>query len=763
MITEITMKRIIRHLSLFSIIIIAIFLLSACNSPQDSCEHDFREVWRDEYCESKGSVYFECSKCGSSKTEEIDAAGHDTEMIDAVEPTCTTKGSTAGEICKRCGEYVVLPEEIAPTHKPEIIPAKEATCTENGFTEGQYCSACNKVIVVQQTVYADHVFEVVPAREPTCIEDGWFEYEACKVCNTALIEPQIIPAGHQVEFVGAQAPTCTASGHTEGFKCTRCDYVESGVEVIPAQHKYIVVNGKEGTPASCTQAGLTPERICTECHTVSEQTVIPMLDHTPKLLKGFSASCSADGLTDGYECMSCGHTLTPQTVIPKFAHSVITLAGYAPTCTSAGFTDGEGCENCGAILIPQHPIPASGHNFGSSSTCSSCGISVSSFISYEEQRTDQGDIQYIVSGLDDSFDSSLLVIPKTYNSYPVVGIKEGAFEGKYRLIKIVIPDSIGSVGSGAFYGCTNLETIECGDLAQVSAWEEAWHVGINAGVKITAACNNGKTAYEIYLDVISEISSNYNRYTLSSTYRSFSGADEIQTVSSLVQRAGKDYLAWYSETNHRIDSTPITTVTGFVGGYFYFTADGYLSALSVSYEYWLNMATIISPAIGIQPNDFKNVTLYKDIDGTMHLSLELDPIRLREIIGEIYPTVDLNGAHLSGSMLNYVLNSDGSLKSYCFSTIVNESITIESESKLSYGTDIDRTFIEGARYDNLYANCGDHHSVITVNRVEPTCFAQGNSEFSYCNECGLAITSVEILAPEHKYENGECITCGKAK
>ncbi len=64
------------------------------------------------------------------------------------------------------------------------------------------------------------------------------------------------------------------------------------------------------------------------------------------------------------------------------------------------------------------------------------------------------DVAYIITEIDDS-----LVIPSEYNGLPVEVIWEDAFLNcAYN--DVVIPDSITSIGWGAFYNCKNIETIE---------------------------------------------------------------------------------------------------------------------------------------------------------------------------------------------------------------------------------------------------------------------------------------------------------------
>ncbi len=68
---------------------------------------------------------------------------------------------------------------------------------------------------------------------------------------------------------------------------------------------------------------------------------------------------------------------------------------------------------------------------------------------------------YSVTGIG-TYLSSDLVIPSTYNSKPVTGISDYAFEYNNTITSVTIPDSVKNLGSGVFYGCSNLANVSLG-------------------------------------------------------------------------------------------------------------------------------------------------------------------------------------------------------------------------------------------------------------------------------------------------------------
>ena len=118
--------------------------------------HEFTE-WTtvtEPTCTEAGQEQRTCA-CGEVETREIEALGHEIEILAAVEPTCTESGLTEGKKCTRCGETLVA-QEVVPAlgHEIEILPAVEPTCTEPGLTEGQKCTRCGEILVAQEVVPA---------------------------------------------------------------------------------------------------------------------------------------------------------------------------------------------------------------------------------------------------------------------------------------------------------------------------------------------------------------------------------------------------------------------------------------------------------------------------------------------------------------------------------------------------------------------------------------------------------------------------------
>ena len=131
---------------------------------------------------------------------------------------------------------------------------------------------------------------------------------------------------------------------------------------VNCNNAHSLVSSNDGRPATCIDTGLTNTQICSVCgETIFAQTVIPVLGHTEKTIKGYAATCLENGKTDGKECAVCHITLESQTDIPALGHTETTVPGTAATCISQGLTDGTKCSVCDEILVAQTTIPRTAH------------------------------------------------------------------------------------------------------------------------------------------------------------------------------------------------------------------------------------------------------------------------------------------------------------------------------------------------------------------------------------------------------------------
>ena len=126
--------------------------------------------------------------------------------------------------------------------------------------------------------------------------------------------------------------------------------------------------------ATCTESGVETHYVCS-CGklfkkdnnvivNIDSATVIPALGHTEEVVKGYDATCTTDGLTDGKKCSVCLEEILTQEVIPALGHSEEILEAVAPTCTTTGLTEGLHCLVCKVVFTAQEVVEVLGHSCG---------------------------------------------------------------------------------------------------------------------------------------------------------------------------------------------------------------------------------------------------------------------------------------------------------------------------------------------------------------------------------------------------------------
>lgn len=309
-------------------------------------EYDSEEHWQ------------ECSRCKSIKDKTAHAlegsvcgecgygCNHaDTNIIPAVQATCTEVGYTEGAVCKACGEITVEPEEIemAP-HTEETIPGYAATCSAAGKTDGARCKVCGTTTVAQTEIAKlAHTEETVAGVSATCTETGLTAGKKCSVCGEILVaQTEIAKLPHTEQTVAGIDATCTQGGLTDGVRCSACgETITAQEETDALGHDEIEHNGLAPT---CTEAGYAVYVTCSRCD-YSTYEEINATGHT----EGPAATC-----TDNQTCTACGEVIAEATGHSWSEDYTADANGHWLVCTVCEATDeviaheyAEGVCSCG--------------------------------------------------------------------------------------------------------------------------------------------------------------------------------------------------------------------------------------------------------------------------------------------------------------------------------------------------------------------------------------------------------------------------------
>ena len=183
-----------------------------------------------------------------------------------------------------------LTVKIYPTYNPSVAKTYKFTC---GCTSHTYGSA-------------------VITKQPTCTSEGT-KTKTCTQCGATVTET-IAKLSHSYTTT-VVAPTCTVDGYTL-HKCSVCgtSYKDSTTKATGHSYGNSVVT-KQPT---CTSEG-TKTKTCTKCNaTVTEK--LPAKGHTAVTDKGYPATCTTAGKTDGSHCSVCNTVIKVQTVINATGH-----------------------------------------------------------------------------------------------------------------------------------------------------------------------------------------------------------------------------------------------------------------------------------------------------------------------------------------------------------------------------------------------------------------------------------------------------------
>ena len=183
-----------------------------------------------------------------------------------------------------------LTVKIYPTYNPSVAKTYKLTC---GCTSHTYGSA-------------------VITKQPTCTSEGT-KTKTCTQCGATVTET-IAKLSHSYTTT-VVAPTCTADGYTF-HKCSVCGTSYKDNTTKATGHSY--GNSVVTKQPTCTAEG-SAIKTCTKCNTtVTEK--LPAKGHTAITDKGYSATCTTAGKTDGSHCSVCNTVIKAQTVINATGH-----------------------------------------------------------------------------------------------------------------------------------------------------------------------------------------------------------------------------------------------------------------------------------------------------------------------------------------------------------------------------------------------------------------------------------------------------------
>lgn len=270
-------------------------------------------------CTTGGTMTYTCKvdKCSATKTEDVDALGHNWDEWVKVDATNDKDGSWT-RTCKNDAnhtETVIIPKGNHQWDDGTVT--KEASCTETG-TKVYKCKT--------------HTGDA-----------------ACGVTITVTLDK----LQHELETTKTDAK-CEANGKVV-TKCENCD-TTTIVTIIPATgHTF---NDGVKTNATCTDTGKIVYTCTAKDCGVTKEVTLDKLQHTFELQETVAATCTNKGYQT-YKCATCTESYVKFIEGEVTGHSYKTIENTA-TCTEGGTLTLE-CETCKDRITAD--VPALGHDY----------------------------------------------------------------------------------------------------------------------------------------------------------------------------------------------------------------------------------------------------------------------------------------------------------------------------------------------------------------------------------------------------------------
>jgi len=351
-------------------------------------------VTKDPTCTEEGVKTFTCEVCGDTKTEKVEALGHEYgEWISEIPASCIATGTKGHYHCAVCGVNFDADKNVladltlgidADAHtKLNKTDANPATCTDEGNIEYWTCEGCGKIYTEEAATNEIELADtVIPATDhnwdegaylteedkPTCTEKGTLTY-TCQNDNSHTKTEEVEALGHEYgEWIAEIPASCIATGTKGHYHCAVCGVnfdadknVLADLTIGIDADAHTKLNKTDANPATCTTAGNIEYWTCEGCGKIYTEesatneieladTVIPATDHDwdegAYLTEEDKPTCTEKG-TLTYTCQNDNsHTKTEE--VEALGHEYgAWIAEIPATCVATGTKGHYHCAVCG--------------------------------------------------------------------------------------------------------------------------------------------------------------------------------------------------------------------------------------------------------------------------------------------------------------------------------------------------------------------------------------------------------------------------------
>ena len=410
---------------------------------------DAGKITKKATCTVNGTKTYTCTSCKTTKTSNIAATGHTKELRNVKTATCAHAGYTGDTYCKKCNKKLATGKTIAQkahTWNKGVVTTA-ATCTKKGVRT-YTCTVCKgtRKAAIAATGHRNKVLK--NARRATCAKAGYTGDTYCKDCNAKLSSGKTIAKKAHTWDAGkvTKKATCTVKG-TKTYTCKICKATKTS-SIAATGHRHTELRNVK--KATCGQEGYTGDTYCKDCKAkVSSGKVIAKTPHKNKIVKfAKESTCKSEGYTGDIFCYDCGSLIEEGTVIDKLEHiwdsGKITVQ---PTAAKTGVRTYT-CENCGATKKTTIPVlNLVGKTVQDKTTNGVYKVLSKTSVEYTKPIAKRAAV---------NIPAKVKLSGKTFN---VTKISANAFRNNTVMKSLTIGSNVTTIGTNAFYGCKNLNTV----------------------------------------------------------------------------------------------------------------------------------------------------------------------------------------------------------------------------------------------------------------------------------------------------------------
>ncbi len=410
--------------------------------PTECTKHDWNEgkVTTEPTCTKEGIKTYTCKNCATTKTETINALGHDYSNDWTIDKaaTCTQEGSKSHH-CTRCDDkkdVTTIPK--TDHHFDNGVITKQATTTETGL-KTYTCQDCKTtkseiISVIKNNDTVDSEAPVIDVGSIKFSKDSATVGDTVKISvkitdNVGINESVIILENYETgKKIHLQKGIYNENTKKYEYSLDINDDIPNGhwyISSIQARDKadnlgietfqqneysFIVMrnnvdvhkwnDGKILQQATCTKQGLK-EYTCLTCNKIKTETIKALgHDYSNNWTIDKTATCTQEG-SKSHHCTRCNDK-KDVTVIPKLNHNWDSgVETTKATCTQSGVKTYT-CKNCATTKT--ETIKALGHDYSNDWT-----------IDKAATCTQEGSKSHHCTRCDDKKD--VTVIPKTGHNW----------------------------------------------------------------------------------------------------------------------------------------------------------------------------------------------------------------------------------------------------------------------------------------------------------------------------------------------------------